>query len=252
MSQSTMIPAIPGVPTPSEAISGAIEQALMPMNRRSPRVDITMPPHIDRRAEILQMLDQYSATTMQPRLTIDPQAMQTFFSLPPSIGGTYIAPSNDLGREAYQNAAVLSQLAGTTCMTFDVTPSGLPHIEDDAVTKASSFSTIVPSISQVGTASRMRTDQPRVDTIADTPVMKDALVTCASADLPVQAAETTQSGRTIMGMGAEGWTERSTIMDSLTMEFTNPLELNEEDPLQIDIHGCLSRFPSANKWTSKS
>ena len=36
-----------------------------------------------------------------------------------------------------------------------------------------------------------------------------------------------------MGMGAEDWTERSTIMDSLTMKFTNPLELNEEDPLQI-------------------
>ena len=53
MSQSTVISAMSRVPTPSGVIPGAIEQALMPMNRRSPRVDITMPPHLDRRAEIL-------------------------------------------------------------------------------------------------------------------------------------------------------------------------------------------------------
>ena len=79
-------------------------------------------------------------------------------------------------------------------MTSDVTPSGLPHIEDDTVTEAPSVSTVRPSISQVGTASRMRTDQPRVVTIMDPPVMTDSLVTGASADLPVQAAETIQSG----------------------------------------------------------
>ena len=104
-----MIPTTPRATTPSEAISGAIEQALMPMNRRSPKVYITMPLHIDRRAGILWTLDQYSTTTMQPHLTIDPQAMQTFFPLSPSIGDTYIAPSNELEREAYQDAAVISQ-----------------------------------------------------------------------------------------------------------------------------------------------
>ena len=138
--QSMLIPTTPGPPTPSEVVPGAIEQALMPMNRRSHRVDITMPPHVERRAEILWTLDQYSATIMQPCLTTDPQAMQTFFPLPPSIGGTYIAPSNDLEREAYQNAAVISQLAGTTHMTSGVTPSRLPHIEDDVVTEAPSVS----------------------------------------------------------------------------------------------------------------
>ena len=141
-SQSTMISTTPGAPTPSEVIPGAIEHTLMPMNKRSPRVDITMPPHVDRRAEILWTLDQHSTTIMQPLLTIDPWAMQTFFPLPPSIGDTHIAPSNELEREAYQNAAVLSQLADTTHMTSGVTPSGLPCIEDDAVTVAPSVSTI--------------------------------------------------------------------------------------------------------------
>ena len=35
-------------------------------------------------------------------------------------------------------------------------------------------------------------------------------------------------------MGAEGWTEISTIRDNLTMEFTDPLDLREDDPLQTD------------------
>ena len=47
-SQSLVIPAAPGVLQPSGIIPGAIEQALMLMNKRSPRVDITNPPHIDR------------------------------------------------------------------------------------------------------------------------------------------------------------------------------------------------------------
>ena len=70
--QSPVIPAAPEVLQPSGNIPGAIEQALMLMNKRSPRVDITMPPHVDRRAEILQTLDEYSTTTRQPHLTIDP------------------------------------------------------------------------------------------------------------------------------------------------------------------------------------
>ena len=40
--------------------------------------------------------------------------MQTFFPLPTSIGGTYMAPSNEQEREAYHNIAAISQLAGTT------------------------------------------------------------------------------------------------------------------------------------------
>ena len=52
-SQSPVIPAVPGVLQPSGIIPGAIEQALMLMNKISPRVDITRPPHVDRRAEIL-------------------------------------------------------------------------------------------------------------------------------------------------------------------------------------------------------
>ena len=71
-SQSPVISATPGVLNPSGIIPGATKQALMPMNRRSLRVDITMPPHVDRRAEILRTLDEYSTTTRQPHLTIDP------------------------------------------------------------------------------------------------------------------------------------------------------------------------------------
>ena len=43
-------------------------------------------------------------------------------------------------------------------MTTGVTPSGLPQIEDDAVTKAPSFSTVGPSISHVESTMRMKTD----------------------------------------------------------------------------------------------
>ena len=35
-------------------------------------MEITVPPHVDRRVEILQTLDEYSTTTRQPHLTIDP------------------------------------------------------------------------------------------------------------------------------------------------------------------------------------
>ena len=51
-SQSTVISTMPRSTTPSRVVPGDIEQTLMPMNRRSPRVDITMPPHVDR-TEIL-------------------------------------------------------------------------------------------------------------------------------------------------------------------------------------------------------
>ena len=74
-SQSPVIPAGPGILQPSGSIPGAIEQALMPMNKRSPRIDITMPPRVDRRAEILRTLDEYSTTTRQPHLTIDPHEL---------------------------------------------------------------------------------------------------------------------------------------------------------------------------------
>ena len=85
---------------------------------------------------------------MHPCLTIDPQAMQSLFPLPPSMGGTYIAPSSGLEREVYHNAAVRSQLANTTCMTTAFTPSGPASIEDDEVTEAPSVSTIGSSTSE--------------------------------------------------------------------------------------------------------
>ena len=52
--------------------------------------------------------------------------------------------------------------------------------------------------------------------------------------LPTQVTETSSLGRVLTGMGAEGWMERSTIRDNLTMEFTDPLDLREDDPLQTD------------------
>ena len=116
-------------------------------------MDITMPPHVDRRAEILQTLDEYFTTTRQPHLTIDPRLMQTFFPLSPSIGGTYMAPSHEAEREAYWNITAMSQLAGTTCMTTNVTPGNFPCVEDDVITEAPSISTVGPSVSQVGTTS---------------------------------------------------------------------------------------------------
>ena len=41
-------------------------------------------------------------------------------------------------------------------------------------------------------------------------------------------------GRVLTGIGAEGWAEVSTTRDNLSMEFTDPLELREDDPLQTD------------------
>ena len=52
--------------------------------------------------------------------------------------------------------------------------------------------------------------------------------------LPTQVTETSSLGRVLKGMGADGWTERSTIRDNVTMEFTDPLDLKEDDPLQTD------------------
>ena len=60
-------------------------------------------------------------------------------------------------------------------------------------------------------------------------------MTSTGANLPaVQAAEMIPSGRIIAGMGTEGWTMMSTNRDNLTMDFMNPLELREDDPLQTD------------------
>ena len=51
--------------------------------------------------------------------------MQTYFPLPPSIGDTYLAPSNEQEREAYCNIVAISQLVDTTCMTTGVISSEL-------------------------------------------------------------------------------------------------------------------------------
>ena len=105
-------------------------------------------------------------------------------------------------------------------------------MEDDAITEAPSISTVGPSVSQVGTASRLRTDQPRVVPIAEPPVRTN--VSGTEEGLPTQVTETIPLRRVLTGMGADGWTERSTIRDNLTMEFTDPLDLREDDPLQTD------------------
>ena len=65
--------------------------------------------------------------------------MQTYFPLPSSIGGTYLAPSNEQEREAYHNIVTISQLAGSTCMSTGVTSSEHPQMEDDVITEAPSF-----------------------------------------------------------------------------------------------------------------
>ena len=95
--------------------------------------------------------------------------MQTYFPLLPSIGGTYLAPLNEKEREAYHNIATISQLVGTTHMTTGITSSELPQMEDDVITEAPSISTVGPSVSRVGMASQVRTDQPRVVSIAEPP-----------------------------------------------------------------------------------
>ena len=64
-----------------------------------------------------------------------------------------MVPSHEAKREAYQNITAISQLAGTTCMTTNVTPGDLSHMEDDVITEAPSNSKVAPSVSQVGTAS---------------------------------------------------------------------------------------------------
>ena len=105
-------------------------------------------------------------------------------------------------------------------------------MEDDVITEAPSISTVGPSVSQVGIASQLRTDQPRVVFYAEPPVVIN--VTDADVGLPTQPTETSSLGRILTGVGAEGWTEISTIRDNLTMEFTVPLGLREDDPLQTD------------------
>ena len=128
--------------------------------------------------------------------------MQTFFPLPPSTGGTYMTPSNEQEREAYYNIAAISQLAGTTRMTIGITSSELLQMEDDVITEAPSISTVGPSVLQVGIASRLRTDQPRVVSHAEPPVVTN--MTGTDVGLPTQPTETSSSGRVLTGMGAEG------------------------------------------------
>ena len=105
-------------------------------------------------------------------------------------------------------------------------------MEDDAFTEAPSISTVGPSVSQVGMASQLGTDQPRVVSIAEPPVVTN--VNGADEGLPAQVTETNSLGRVLTGMGADGWTDRSTVKDNLPTEFTDPLDLREDDSLQSD------------------
>ena len=54
----------------------------------------------------------------------------------------------------------------------------------------------------------------------------------ADEGLPIQVTEISSLGRVLTGMGTNGWMERSTVRDNLTMEFTDQLDLKEDDPLQ--------------------
>lgn len=86
----------------------------------------------------------------------------------------------------------------------------------------------------------MSTDQPRVISITEPPVVTSILAVSTSPNLPtlspaaVQATRTIPSGRLVTGMGTEGWTEVSSVRDNLSMDFTDTLELHEDDPLQTD------------------
>ena len=147
----------------------------------------------------------------------------------------------------------MSQLAGTTCMTTNVTPGDLPHIEDDVITEAPSISTVGPSVSQVGTTSQLKTVQPKVVSIAEPPV--ETNVADVGEGIPTQSTGTSLLGRVLTGMGAKGWTEVSTIRDNLTMEFMDPLGLRDDDPLQTnrymdvypDFHLPFDRHPRINE-----
>ena len=75
-------------------------------------------------------------------------------------------------------------------------------------------------------------DQPKVVSIVEPPV--ETNVVGVGECIPTQSTGTSLLGRILTGMGAEGWTEVSTIRDNLTMEFTNPLDLREDNPLQTD------------------
>ena len=75
-------------------------------------------------------------------------------------------------------------------------------MEDDVITEAPSISTVGPSLSRVGIASQLRTDQPRVVSYAEPPVVTN--VTGADVGLPTQPTETSSLGRILTGMGARG------------------------------------------------
>ena len=88
---------------------------------------------------------------------------------------------------------------------------------------------------QVASVSRIKTDQPKVVSMAKPSVVTSTLMTSTGANLPaVQAAKMISSRRIITGKVIEGWIEMSTIRDNLTMNITDPLELKEDDSLQTD------------------
>ena len=119
-------------------------------------------------------------------------------------------------------------------MTTTALPYGPPRPEDVASTTAPSISTVGPSVSQVG---------PDFET-PHTPLTTSAIpLSMTTVTLPVTPetgqAETTStparpatSERFVKGMGVDGWMEVSTLHDNLTMEFTDPLELDENSMLQ--------------------
>ena len=126
---------------------GSIERALMPLNQMPPDVDVPLPPHVDRRAEILRALDQFSSTRSQ-MLTMDPALGRVLQQTLASLTSSYL--TQPMMIELYSNMAAMSQIASASRMTTTALPYGPPRPEDVASTTAPSISTVGPSVSKVG------------------------------------------------------------------------------------------------------
>ena len=121
---------------------GSIERALMPLNQMPPDVDVPLPPHVDRRAEILRALDQFSSTRSQT-LTVDPALERVLQKTPAALTDSYLTQTM---RELYSNIAAMSQIASASQMTTTALPYGPPRLEDVASTTAPSISIVGPCV----------------------------------------------------------------------------------------------------------
>ena len=212
---------------------GSIERALMPLNQMPPDVDVPLPPHVDWRAEILRALDQFSSTRSQT-LTMDLALGRVLQQTLAALTSSYL--TQPMMRELYGNIAAMSQIASASRMTTTALPYGPPRPEDVASTTAPSISTVGPSVSQVGPD--FETPHTPLMTsaipLSMTPVTSPVTPETGQAETTSTPARPATSERFVTGMGVDGWMEVSTLHDNLTMEFTDPLELDENSMLQED------------------